>query len=70
MRLWTVRCLVAALCMSWAAATAAELEDQGERLAQTERSSIEYVINQDGSFVENRQWATKVLKAQVLEYAT
>ncbi len=67
MKTWLMRCLMA-LCFSCAAGTAAELDDPSERMVQTERYHVEYVINANGSFVENRHWAIKVLKKQVLEH--
>lgn len=57
--------------VSWLACTtvlAAEKEEAPELFAKTERYNIEYAVNADGSFVESREWAVKVVKEQAVDH--
>lgn len=60
------RRLLAALAMLCAFNAVAE-EEAPERFVQNERDHTAYIVNADGSYVEQREWALKVLKEQALE---
>ena len=62
------RRLLAAFAMLCAFSAVAE-EETPERFVQTERDHTTYIVNADGSYVEQREWALKILKEEALESA-
>jgi len=55
------------LCLVGNSAVALEKDEPAELYAKTERYNIDYTVNADGSFVEGREWAVKVMKEQAVE---
>jgi transglutaminase-like putative cysteine protease len=68
MKLGMFRWLAVVSWLACSTVVAAEKEEAPELFAKTERYNVDYVINADGSFVETREWATKVVKEQAVDY--
>lgn len=68
MKLGTLRWLAILLWLAGPVALAEEGEGVPELYAKVERYTIDYKVNADGSYVESREWATKVVAEQALEY--
>ncbi|MCI4568896.1 DUF3857 domain-containing protein [Lysobacter sp. CFH 32150] len=68
MKLGIFRWLAIVSWLACATVLAAEKDEAPELFAQTERYNIDYTVNADGSFIESREWAVKVLKEQAVEY--
>ncbi|WP_170288308.1 DUF3857 domain-containing protein [Marilutibacter maris] len=51
------------------AAFGVRADEGGDRPLQIEYENIHYVVNDDGSYTESRETATRVLREQALEYA-
>ena len=52
-----------------ASASVSANEKSQDIFSRFSKYSIEYIINNDGAFIENRAWSMQVLKDQALEYS-
>ena len=68
MKLGLFRGLAILLWVASSVVAAAEKDDAPELFAKTERYNIDYTVNADGSFVESREWAVKVVKEEAVDY--
>jgi len=67
MKLGTFRWLAIVSWLACTAVLAAEQEQAPELFAKAERYRVDYLVNADGSFIETRERALKVLKEQAVD---